>query len=520
MSRLRFGPYTVETSREGKIFFPEAGLTKGDLIDYYRKVAKVMLVHTRNRPVMMQRFPDGIDGEGFYQKEAGNYFPDWLDRAKMDKEGGTVVHPMINKAATLVYLADQACITPHLWLGRRDRPRHPDRLVFDLDPPGDDFAPVRWTAVRLRDLLAELELPSWVMTTGSKGAHVVVVLDRSADFETVRGFAGKVATLLARRHPDRLTTEQRKEKRGDRLFLDVARNAYAQTAVAPYGVRALSGAPVATPLDWEELAGRRLHARSYTLVNLARRLGRKEDPWRLMGRYRHGLERAREILDRLEEREKLRRQVLGRRGPLKNLRDDPFPRDEVGQCDVLHTDHAPGDDPGEWVRPVRHHEGSALERRLERRGPGLDQRGACVAEQRTGVVDHREVRRREPFFTDGRSSAQNRLYLWHDAAHAFGRHGEEIEMSLDLLASGSRQQCEDRAGGVELPPRTERLRIVDLVRAFEQRVADEAHVCPHAFEQLDLEGEDHGDPIGVFRELAGPGRFPRPDLWRDVVQHR
>lgn len=182
------------------------------------------------------------------------------------KDGGDAgVREGHDDLATLVYLADQGCITPHIWLSRVDRLGCPDRMIFDLYPPGDDFEAifdaVRWTPRRLRKLLRELGLAAFVMTSGSKGRHLHVPLDWNADFDGVRRFATHVADLLVARHPERLTREHRKTKRGTRVYLDMLRNAYAQSAVAPYAVRPLEGAPVATPLDWEELGRSDLHPR-------------------------------------------------------------------------------------------------------------------------------------------------------------------------------------------------------------------------------------------------------------------
>jgi len=299
MTRRTFGSLVVETSHEDKLYFPGDGLTKGDLLDYYAGVAEVMLPHLEGRPVTMHRFPDGIDGESFYHKEAPDYFPDWIERVTVKKEGGTVHHILVEKAAALVYIANQGCIVPHVWLSRKDRLHHPDQLIFDLDPPDGDFAAVREAARELRELLEDLGLAVFVKTTGSRGLHVLAPLDRSADFDAVRAFARDAARVLAARHPDRLTTEVRKEKREGRLFLDTARNAYAQTAVAPYAVRALPGAPVAAPLDWEGLGDSSLDARRYTLRNIRRRLGQREDPWKGLMRHAHSLTRPREKLDRL-----------------------------------------------------------------------------------------------------------------------------------------------------------------------------------------------------------------------------
>ncbi|MFF8904905.1 non-homologous end-joining DNA ligase [Streptomyces olivaceoviridis] len=281
---MRAGRRTVEIKRPGKVLFPGGGgakeYTKGDLADYYRSVAPYLLPHLRGRPLMLERYPDGLDGQRFMQKNTPEHYPEWITRAEVAKEGGTVTHVVCDDTATLLYLADQACLTLHRWLSRTGRAGgldHPDRLVFDLDPPGDDFGAVREAAAWLRGLLDELGLPAAPMTTGSRGLHLVVPLDGRQDFDAVREFAHDVAELAAARHPDRLTTAARKQDRGDRLYLDVQRNAYAQTAVAPFTVRARPGAPVAVPLTWEQLAAPGLDARRWTIADAVDQA--RTDPW-------------------------------------------------------------------------------------------------------------------------------------------------------------------------------------------------------------------------------------------------
>ncbi|HYL54771.1 MAG TPA: non-homologous end-joining DNA ligase [Gemmatimonadales bacterium] len=282
---LQIGAHTVHVTRPDKILFPgERPLTKWDLVEYYRRIAGTMLPYVEGRPVTMQRFPDGIEGEGFFQQDVPAYFPRWVARAMVAKEAGRVTHVLCQNAATLVYLADQACITPHVWLSRVDKPAHPDRLIFDLDPPDDDFGPVRTAARLVRTLLGELGLSTYLMTTGSRGVHVVAPLDRTAVFDQVRAFVREAAVLLTHRHPRELTVEARVAQRAGRLFLDTGRNAYAQTAVAPYAVRAKPGAPVATPLAWDELEDQTLTARTYRLDNMFERLEQTGDLWRGMAR--------------------------------------------------------------------------------------------------------------------------------------------------------------------------------------------------------------------------------------------
>lgn len=279
---VRAGRRSLDIHRPDKVLFPADGnaeeFTKGDLVAYYRAVAPAMLPHLRGRPLMLERHPDGIDGPRFMQKNVPEHYPDWIKRVEVSKEGGTVTHLVCDDTATLVYLADQACLTPHRWLSRADRPHRPDRLVFDLDPPtGDDFAAVRQAALLLRELLDELRLPSAPMTTGSRGLHLVVPLDGQQDFDAVRAFAKDVADHLAESHPDELTTAARKKDRGERLYLDVQRNGYAQTAVAPYAVRAEPGAPVAVPISWDQLDDPGLDARRWTMADAVDQAG--TNPW-------------------------------------------------------------------------------------------------------------------------------------------------------------------------------------------------------------------------------------------------
>ncbi|MEU7427714.1 non-homologous end-joining DNA ligase [Streptomyces sp. NPDC040750] len=281
---LRAGRRTVRIQRPGKVLFPGGGgaeqYTKGDLADYYRSVASYMLPHLRGRPLMLERYPDGLGGPRFMQKNTPEHYPDRITRVEVAKEGGTVTHVVCDDTATLLYLADQACLTLHRWLSRADRAAgldHPDRLVFDLDPAGDDFPAVRRAAGRLREVLDELDLSAAPMTTGSRGLHLVIPLDGREDFDEVRRFAHDVAEYAAARNPDELTTAARKSERGDRLYLDVQRNAYAQTAVAPYTVRPLPGAPVAVPLAWEQVDDPGVDARHWTIADAVDQA--RTDPW-------------------------------------------------------------------------------------------------------------------------------------------------------------------------------------------------------------------------------------------------
>ncbi|RPI96954.1 MAG: ATP-dependent DNA ligase [Chloroflexi bacterium] len=299
--KLKLDGHTIEITSQEKLYFPESGLTKGAIVDYYRRIAPVMLPYLHDRPITMHRFPNGIAEEGFYQQHISDYFPDWIERATVTKENGEpITHVLINNAATLVYLANQGMITPHIWLSRIDKPTRPDRMIFDLDPSGESAGWVREAAVTVHDLLESLGLSSFVMTSGSKGFHVVVPLDRRQDFDSVREFAQNVAVVLVQREPDRFTVEHRKDKRGDRILVDTLRNTYAHTAVAPYALRARPSAPIATPIRWNEMYRPEIHPQRYTPQNIFRRLGvAYHDPWHDIEEYRQSLSAARNRLKAL-----------------------------------------------------------------------------------------------------------------------------------------------------------------------------------------------------------------------------
>jgi bifunctional non-homologous end joining protein LigD len=289
----RLGGHDVTLTHRDRILFPDDGITKGDILAYYAGIAPYMLPYVREHPLMLQRFPNGIGKPGFIQQEASDYFPEWVERVSVKKEKGRIEHALINNPASLVYLANQGVLTFHMWQSRADKPNFPDRMVFDLDPSGDDFQTACATAKSFRKLLDTIGLPAFVMTTGSRGLHVVVPLDRSEPFESVRDFAREIGGWMAAQLPDHLTVEHRIAKRGDRLFLDPLRNAYAHTAVAPYSVRAKAGAPVATPVTWEELIGCKLGSRHYTIRNVFDRLKKKGDPWKDMARQAVSISKAR-----------------------------------------------------------------------------------------------------------------------------------------------------------------------------------------------------------------------------------
>lgn len=289
-AEIRAGRRKVAISHPDKPMFPAAGITKLELCRYYAEVAPAMVPLVRDRPVAMHSFPNGVDAEGHYIKNAPRHFPDWIARATVRKRGGTVTHALASDAASLVYLANQNCVTPHLWLSKADEPDLPDRLIFDLDPPaGGSFADVRAAARDLGELLRGRGLAPFAMTTGSKGLHVTVPIRRRLAFPEAFRWARAVGEELVEASPRKLTLEFLKENRDERIYVDVRRNAYAQHAVAPYAVRPRAQAPVAMPIRWEELSDRRLAPQRWTVANARDRLASDGDAWKGFARHARAL---------------------------------------------------------------------------------------------------------------------------------------------------------------------------------------------------------------------------------------
>ncbi len=274
-----------------KVLFPEDGITKGELAAYYDAIAPLMLPHVRRRPVTMERYPSGIGSKGFIQKDVSKSFPAWLQRVEVPKKGGTVRHPLINDARSLLWVANQNCITPHVWTSRSPRLYEPDLCVFDLDPSREDPAQLRNAALAVRDLLEELGLPSWVKTSGSKGYHIVVPLDATAGFDDVSRFAHDVGRVLVARHPEHLTQEFSKAERGGRIYVDTGRNGYSATFAAPYAVRAKPGAPVSAPCTWDEIERGTIGPQSFKLRTMAERISEVGDLWSGQAKRKRALRR-------------------------------------------------------------------------------------------------------------------------------------------------------------------------------------------------------------------------------------
>jgi bifunctional non-homologous end joining protein LigD len=282
-----------------KVLFPDDGITKGDLAAYYEAIAPVMLPHIRGRPVTMERYHRGIGEKGFIQKDVSKGFPEWLKRVEVPKKNGTVHHPLVTDTRSLLWLANQNSITPHVWPSRLPNLYQPDICVFDLDPSDEAPETLRAAALKLRDLLDELGLPCWVKTSGSKGFHIVVPLDGKAGFGDVSRFAHAVGTRLVSRDPEHLTQEFSKADRGGRILVDTGRNGYSATFAAAYAVRPKPGAPVSAPCTWEEIERGEIGPRSFTLRSMPGRVAAVGDLWSGLRNRGRSLRRASERLQKI-----------------------------------------------------------------------------------------------------------------------------------------------------------------------------------------------------------------------------
>jgi bifunctional non-homologous end joining protein LigD len=285
-----------------KVLFPNDGITKGDLAAYYEAIAPVMVPHLRGRPLTMERYPAGIEKKGFWQKDMSKGFPGWLQRVEVPKKDGVVHHAIVTDLRSLLWVTNQNTVTQHVWTSRVPDLDHPDICVFDLDPSADDPDAVRAAAIELRDLLDEFTLPSWIKTSGSKGFHIVVPLDRMTPVNVVARFANTVGALFVKRAPDRLTQEFSKADRRGRIYVDTGRNGYSATFAAAYTVRARSGAPVSAPCTWKEVERGDVAPQTFTIRNMVARVDKVGDVWNDMLRRRRSLKSPIEKLKRLTRR--------------------------------------------------------------------------------------------------------------------------------------------------------------------------------------------------------------------------
>jgi bifunctional non-homologous end joining protein LigD len=274
-------PAKVSWTSEDKVLFPEADVTKGAVLRYYELIADKLLPHLRNRPITLERLPDGLrDGAPhFWQKDTPGHYPDWIPRVELPREDGKVVHyALCNDVATLLYMVNQAAVTLHPWFSRIDSLNRPDYVVFDLDRGPAPFADVVKIAKQLHRQLEKLMVSSYLKTSGKTGLHVMVPWEQPGDFPAAREWATSVANEVAGQLRDMATTERSKTKRGNRVYVDVMQNDRGKHAVPPYVVRATPLATVSTPLQWDELTPA-LDPRKFDLLTAAKRFAKqKKDP--------------------------------------------------------------------------------------------------------------------------------------------------------------------------------------------------------------------------------------------------
>jgi bifunctional non-homologous end joining protein LigD len=278
---LKRGRRELRLSNLDKPFWPDEGITKGDLIAYYRDIAEVLVPHLRARPFTMKRYPDGWQAKSFFQKQAPSHMPSWISRAPFpastrDGEKKVIDYALVNDELALLWMANMGCIDLHTWASRADRPERPDWVMFDLDPSeGAGFEEVIEVARLVKQTLDLLELESFPKTSGSRGIHILVPIARRHSFANVREFAGIVAGALARAHPGLVTTEWAKEKRRG-VLVDANQNGPGKTNASVYSLRPRAGAPVSTPLRWDEVVPG-LDPSSFTMDTVLARVARHGD---------------------------------------------------------------------------------------------------------------------------------------------------------------------------------------------------------------------------------------------------
>jgi len=282
----------MTVSNPDKVFFPERGETKLDLIRYYLAVSEPFLRAAGGRPTLMQRFPHGADGSSFFQKRVSDNAPEWLSTTVVTTPNGTTSHALVLvDMAHVVWAVNLACLGFHLWPHRHDRPDVADELRLDLDPqPGTGFEEVRAAAIEVHGLLDELGVVGYPKTTGNRGLHVYVPLEPRWDSYQVRSAGVAIARELERRRPDLITSAWWKEERGRRIFIDYNQNAPHKTVFGAWSARARAGAQVSTPVTWEEIDS--LHPDELTISSVPERLEAHGDPWEPMTERAQSLEPA------------------------------------------------------------------------------------------------------------------------------------------------------------------------------------------------------------------------------------
>lgn len=277
----RARPEPVKFTHTDKLLFPDAGLTKQDVLDFYTAIAPRLLPHLRDRPITLERLPDGVveGGPRFWQKNTPDYYPSWIPRIELPTEKGKPVrYTLVNDLETLLYLVNQGALTFHVWLSRVQNLDVPDYVLFDLDRSQATFADVVKIAKRLRKILEDSDVPAYVKTSGKSGLHVLTPWGGKRPYDVARAWAMDVSDELVAALPDLATTERLKSERHGHVYIDVIQNARGHHAVPPYVLRAVPQATVSTPLDWDELTSRLNPAKFTPDVVLQRIKKQKRDP--------------------------------------------------------------------------------------------------------------------------------------------------------------------------------------------------------------------------------------------------
>jgi bifunctional non-homologous end joining protein LigD len=296
------GERVVRLSSADRVLWPEDGITKGDLWDYCEAVAPVLVPHLRDRPFTMKRYREGLAGAAFFQKNAPKGMPDWIPTRTFrtwprEGESRLVDFPLVNDELALLWMVQMHCIDMNAWYSRVDRPERPDFVLFDLDPPDGGFRDAVRVAHLIHELMDEVGLESHVKTSGADGIHVVVPIARRSTFQDTYDFAEEASRLLEQRHPGLVTTEWLKRKR-EGVLVDHRQNGWGKTIASVYSVRPRAGAPVSTPLDWDELTDD-VRPRDFTMTRVLERVEQRGDLFEPVLHGRQALGPARRALGQL-----------------------------------------------------------------------------------------------------------------------------------------------------------------------------------------------------------------------------
>jgi bifunctional non-homologous end joining protein LigD len=278
-SDIRVSKYSVTISNRKKIYWPDEGFTKGNMIDYYDKIADIILPHLKGRPLSLKRNPNGIKDKGFYHKDAGENAPAYVDvfKVKAESTNKIIDYIVCNNKATLLYVANLGCIEINPWNSTTKKPDHPTWMVIDIDPSDNNtFNEVVDTALTTKMVLDKAGIKCYCKTSGSSGLHVYTPLKNKYDYNTVRDFSNIIATLVQEQLPNTTTLERSLDKRGPRIYIDWLQNRTGQTLASVYSLRPVPGASVSTPLEWKEV-NHKLSPKQFTMQNIFARIKKKGD---------------------------------------------------------------------------------------------------------------------------------------------------------------------------------------------------------------------------------------------------